>query len=139
MAKYAAKGLTLQYENPPLTWVTVPNVGDISLNLGEADEIDVTTHDSPGGFREFIAGFKNAAEFTIPLVYDPALTTHAYLRTQMGGVAVPFRVGLPMVSALARFNFSGLIRGFEVGAAVDGRLEATVTVKPTGDMTYTTA
>lgn len=136
MAKYAAKGAILKYENPASTWNTIPAVGDFELDLGDTEEIDVTTHDSAGSFRETVNGFKAPAEISFPLVYDPANTHHEYLRANHGGTAVGFQVILPDAGA-ATFEFEAIIKGFRVSAPVDGRLEATVTVKPTGAITFT--
>jgi predicted secreted protein len=136
MAKYAAKGAQLHYENPSSTWVPVINIGDFTLNLGDTEQIDVTTHDSAGSYREFLNGFKNAADFSVPLVYDPAAISHEYLRAAHGGTAKSFRVTLPD-SGNAQFFFDGIVTGFEVGLPVDGALGSSVTIKPTGAITFT--
>jgi predicted secreted protein len=135
MAKYAAKGAQLHYENPASTWVLVTALGDFTLNLGETEQIDVTTHDSAGSYREFLNGFKNASEFSPVLKYDPVATSHEYLRAAHGGTAKSFRVTLPDAGN-AQFFFDGIVTGFEVSAPVDGALEATVTIKPTGEITF---
>lgn len=135
MAKYAAKGAIIKVEISAVA-TTIPAVGDFELDLGDAEEIDVTTHDSAGSYREFVNGFKNAAEISFPIVYDPANATHEYLRANHAGAAQTFQIVLPDAGA-ATFDFDALIKGFRVSAPVDGRLEATVTIKPTGDIVFT--
>lgn len=135
MPKYAAKGTILEYENPPSTWVPVPATGDYEVDLGETEQIDVTTHDSAGSYREFINGFKNAAEIAFPIIYDPANVAHEYLRAAHGGAAINLRVTLPDAGN-ATFTFAALVTGFRVGVPVQGALGATVTVKPTGAITF---
>lgn len=136
MAKYAAKGASISYENPASTWNVIPAVGDFELDLGDTEEIDVTTHDSAGSYRETVNGFKAPAEISFPIVYDPAEADHEYLRANHGGTAKAFKIILPDAGN-AQFAFSAIIKGFRVSAPVDGRLEATVSVKPTGDITFT--
>ena len=135
MAKYAAKGAILKYENPASTFNVIPAVGDFELDLGDTEEIDVTTHDSTGSFRETVNGFKAPSEISFPLVFDPANTHHLYLQTNHGATAVTFQVILPDDGA-ATYEFDAIIKGFRVSAPVDGRLEATVTVKPTGAISF---
>lgn len=136
MAKYAAKGAIIKYENPASTFNVIPAVGDFELDLGDTEEIDVTTHDSAGSYRETVNGFIAPAEISFPLVYDPADTHHAFLLTNHGGSALTFQVILPDTGA-GTFEFDAIIKGFRVSAPVDGRLEATVSIKPTGAIVFT--
>jgi predicted secreted protein len=114
----------------------VVSVGDFELDLGDTEEIDVTTHDSSGSYRETVNGFKAPADISIPLTYQPEATSHAYLLAAHGGTAETFRVILPDAGAQT-FEFDAIVKGFRVSAPVDGKLEATVTIKPTGDFTIT--
>lgn len=135
MPKYAAKGTKLQITITS-TLTDIPALRDISLGVGQADLLDATTHDSSGSFREFINGFKDSDEATYTIVYDPANAVHEAIRAAHGGASVAFALVLPDAGN-ATFAFSALVRTFTVNAPVDGILEASFTLKPTGAITFT--
>ena len=45
--------------------ITIGNLTSIGEVGADADEIDVTTLDSTGGYREYISGFKDAGEIAL--------------------------------------------------------------------------
>ena len=135
MAKYSAKGTKLQVTISGVL-TDIPALRDITLGVGQTDLLDATTHDSTGSFREFLNGFKDSDESTYTIVYDPANATHEFIRAAHGGAAVVFAMVLPDAGA-ATFTFSALVRSFTVNAPVDGVLEASFTLKPTGEVTFT--
>jgi predicted secreted protein len=136
MAKTAAKGTVLAYENPSTTWNTIPNVGDFDIPLiGTKDEIDVTTHDSSGGFEETILGIARTQSFTVPLIWDGTNTHHAYLRTAAAAdTLVAFKVTCVDTKVL---TFSGYVKGITLSNPVNGAFSATVEVKISGNVTFT--
>lgn len=136
MAKKAAKGTVLAYENPPATWVTVVSVGDFDIPLiGTKDEIDVTTHDSSGGFEETLLGIARTQSFTVPLIWDGTATSHAYLRTAAAAdTLVSFKVTCVDTKVL---TFSGYVKGITLSNPVNGAFTATVEVKVSGIVTFT--
>ena len=117
------------------TPTAIPSLLDFELDLGETEEIDVTTHDSTGDTREFVNGFKNPADMTIPIVFDADDTVHQYLQAAHGGAAEDFVLTLPNTGA-ATYTFSALVKGFSIASPVDGRQEATMTLKPTGAIVF---
>lgn len=75
MAKFTGRGAELLLD----TGTTTPSyraigqiaeIGDIAIT---SDEVEVTTLDTVGGFRDFIQGFKDAGECEINVMSDPAL------------------------------------------------------------------
>lgn len=62
--------------SPGNTFETIANVTNISGPDRKRETIDVTAHDSPGGWMEFIGGLKDGGEVQLDINYDPAETTH---------------------------------------------------------------
>ena len=67
MAGTRSTGTTFGFEKKEeeLTDITVGNLSSIGEVGGDSDEIDVTTLDSTGGYREFLQGFKDAGEIVL--------------------------------------------------------------------------
>lgn len=61
---------------PTEVFTTVANVTSISGPERTRETIDVTAHDSPGGWMEFIGGLKDGGEISLDINYDPAELTH---------------------------------------------------------------
>jgi predicted secreted protein len=61
---------------PGTTFETIANVTSISGPERKRETIDVTAHDSPGGWMEFLGGLKDGGEVSLDVNYDPAETTH---------------------------------------------------------------
>ncbi|MFM9563246.1 MULTISPECIES: phage tail tube protein [Streptomyces] len=61
------------------SFVTVGNVDDISGPGRSREAIEVTAHDSPDQYREFVKGLKDGGEVTLTINYDPANATHSAL------------------------------------------------------------
>lgn len=61
---------------PGTTYETIANVTNISGPERKRETIDVTAHDSPGGWMEFLGGLKDGGEIQLDINYDPAETTH---------------------------------------------------------------
>lgn len=61
---------------PGTTFETIANVTNIGGPERTRETIDVTSHDSPGGWMEFIGGLKDGGELSCDINYDPAEVTH---------------------------------------------------------------
>lgn len=133
MAKLAAKGTILAYENPSSTWNTIPGVQDFEFPLGEKEEIDVTTHDSPGNADETVLGISTREAFDVAMVWDGTNTHHAALVTRHGAdTATVFKI---TAKDTKTYTFTGLIKNISLSFPVRGAQTATVTIKPTGAIT----
>lgn len=62
--------------DPGTTFETIANVTNIGGPERTRETIDVTSHDSPDGWMEFIGGLKDGGELTCDINYDPAELTH---------------------------------------------------------------
>src|ERR1700754_2400702 len=61
---------------PGNVFATIANVTNISGPDRKRETIDVTAHDSPDGWMEFIGGLKDGGEVQLDINYDPGETTH---------------------------------------------------------------
>lgn len=61
---------------PGTTFVLIANVTNIGGPARKRETIDVTSHDSPEQWMEFIGGLKDGGEISLDINYDPAETTH---------------------------------------------------------------
>lgn len=63
-------------DNAGTVFTTIANVTSIGGPERSRDTIDVTAHDSPGGWMEFIGSLKDGGEISCDINYDPAELTH---------------------------------------------------------------
>lgn len=54
------------------TWVRIPEARGVAIPSVTTEYQEVTNLDSPGGFREFIKGLKDAGEISFPMGYTAA-------------------------------------------------------------------
>lgn len=137
MAKYSAFGTKFSRVTAPAADLAqVMSITGPGLAL---DTVDVTSHDSPGGWEEVVGTILRSGEISMDLVYDP---THATHRNLAGGLiyiltsktAAVYSLTFPD-AGLTVWQFTALCTRFEVSAAVDGALTASVTFKVTGQPT----
>jgi len=139
MAKYAAKGAILAVATiaAPTVFNTIPGVKDFNLPIGSADTIDVTSHDSAGGYKEYVNGLMDSADITIPCVWDGSQAQHAALVAALqAGTILPYKI-TGKESTAKVYTFSGLVKAIDISWPIAGAQEATLTIKPTGAITIT--
>lgn len=61
---------------PTEAFATIANVTNISGPARSRETLDVTAHDSPDGWMEFIGGLKDGGEVSLDINYDPDEVTH---------------------------------------------------------------
>jgi predicted secreted protein len=140
MTRYAAKGTLLKKQNTgsPAGYTTIAQIfGGPDGPSYSADELDVTDHSSAGGFREFIAGLKDAGEVSGELHFDPSNGTHDDATGLIGeledGSVKNYQILFPDSSTV---TFAAIVTAFEPSAPVDGKLTASFTLKVSGKPTW---
>jgi len=113
---------------PTETFTAVADVTNIDVLDASADTTDVSSHDSPGQWREFVGGMKDGGELSFDINYDPAL--HGTIFAAIG-VETNMKITLTD-SGAAVVAFAGIANGFQAQAPFDDKLSASVTVKVTG-------
>ncbi len=141
MAKESSFGATLSADYAAgSTYVAVAQIRSIKPPKVENEEIDVTTHDSSGGFRNFIGvPIKDAGEVELEIVWDPALATHKnaaggllYAAMQNPPTVAAWKIVLPDAAGTI-WTFPGFVKTFEPGdLTVDNEMTAKVVIRVSG-------
>lgn len=122
-------------------FAAIASVSDISGPERSREEIEVTAHDSPDKYKEFVKGLKEAGEVTITLNYDPGQSTHRDLDADFEEEAPRDYqlVVLPGDADQLTVDFSGLITGLSEAYPVDDKMECEATFRITGKANRTYA
>lgn len=140
MAKYAGRGVGLNVDG-----MDVPNFSSISSSGGEAERIDVTTHDTVGRYREFRSSFASEITITFDIMYDPCDPGHQHLiELFQTGQVVPVIVEMwgvpeqtPEVTDAPVITFNGFISAFPIPAfPIDGPWTVTVSITLAGELAW---
>lgn len=134
MAKRAL-GTKLKIGNTsPVTVAGLTSIGGLELS---ADTIDVTTLDSDGGYREFIAGFKDAGEVSLEgyLELDQGKGQKDLYDLFENGDVQDFTIEFP--DNMGSWKFKGVVTGFSTGADLEDPLSFSSTIKVSGKPTLT--
>ena len=132
MAKVRALGTTIKFGAALIGGLT--SIGEVSP---EAEELDATTLDSAGGYREFIQGFKDSGELSLTGYFDKSDVCQTAIRTGFGtGTAAATVITFPSTNGVA--TFQAWVKAFSLGAAdVDGIVGFSATLRITGAVTLT--
>ena len=149
MAEYTAFGTILAFgngESPSEEFTTLAQVKDISGPSMTRETIDVTNHQSPSGYAEFLASLIDGGEVTFACEYDPEDATHdgttglLYLMGQ--NTTRNWRLIFPVESDTPGYyeglQFAALVTGWNPGAPVKGSLTVDVTLKVAGAVSQST-
>jgi predicted secreted protein len=132
--KYAAFGAKLQYETAvPTVFADIAGIRDMSGPGVSGDVVDVTTHDSPSAFREFLKTVIDPGEVSFDIVYDPedaagqgALEDESVARTFK-----TYRVVYNTTGAKT-WEFNACVTQLEPNQPVEGEISASVSLKLSG-------
>lgn len=136
MAKTHAYGTTLTWDSELVAGLNAINGISIS-----ADTVEVTTHDSADGYKEFIPGLLDAGEITLEgfFSYTDAAGQQAML-TDMNARSTKTGVITFPVSTGTTWTFSGMLTSLKLGdAPVDGAIAFSATIKISGKPTLAVA
>ena len=118
-------------EQTDLTIADLTTIGEFGI---ESEEIDVTTLDSTGGYKEYIAGSKDAGEVAIA-GFTKSETNIAALNTLASSQAVEeWTVTYPDGAV---WTFDAFVKSFKEGeSSVDGVRNFSGSLRITGEPTY---
>jgi len=148
MAGVAAFGTSLSRgqgdtDPGPETFDPIANITSLSGPSMSRDTIDVTAHDSPNKYMEFVASLIDGGEVTCDINWDPAdesLDSANTTTTLMGDLEdtepINYAIAFPDGS---KFAAALLITGFEFEANFDDKLSASLSFKVSGLPTFTAA
>lgn len=119
----------------PENFTTVSEVRSISGPTLTTDILDVTSHESQGGVREFKAGLIDPGELTFDLAFQPGEPTHGtkagLQRDQLARTVRNYHLVFPPGIGFT-WAFLGLITGLPLTFPTDEVITASVTIKVTG-------
>lgn len=124
-----ALGTVLKYGQTVVGKLT--SVGEIAP---DSEELDVTTLDSEGGYREYLQGFRDSGEVEVEGFHEKGdagqtALRAAYASGTAGAVEVDFPDG-------TKVTFNAFVKGYTLGAAeVDGAVGFGATLRITGGVT----
>jgi hypothetical protein len=128
-----AQGMELRIGNggSPETFAAIPEIKTFSGPGGSATVIDVT--DLSSAAKEKRMGLADEGQLSFTINYIPTNQQHADLREARATRAeTSFKLVFTDDSPSTNWDFSGFVTGFSVSGAVDGVVEATVTIEITG-------
>jgi predicted secreted protein len=113
--------------------VLLGGLTDIPAPSFTRETLDVTAHDSPNGFREFIGGLKDPGEMACALNWTPGNDTHDIIIAMMDeDVPRVFEVTFTQVDPAVTCTFTASLTTFEPTGPVEGQLTASLTLRVTG-------
>jgi hypothetical protein len=116
----------------PEVFTTIPEVSDVNAPNVKTDLNDVTSHDSPGAFREFLPGLHDGETITAPYNWVPSNAIHVQLRVDAYASTLRnFKITFPD-TAHQTVSFAGYVIGTGNTAKMGDPLKGTVQVKVTG-------
>lgn len=129
----ATSGVGTAFKVGTKTVGSLSSIGGLSLS---ADTIDTTALDTEGGYRTFVAGFKDGGEVAISGFFDYATESNQqelYTLFQSGeveGFSIVFPSGIG-----ATWTFNGVVTAFETGIELEDAVSFNTTVKVSGKPT----
>lgn len=138
MAATRSQGTTLKYTPEGGAQVTVGRLTSVGEIQPDSEELDVTTLESTGGYREYLQGFRDSGELEISGYHDGGDAGQKALRTAYSsGVIGAFEVAFPDGSTV---SFSGFVKSHTIGSAeVDGAIGFGATIRISGPVVVTEA
>jgi predicted secreted protein len=122
--------------SPGNVFETMANVHNISGPERSRETIEVTAHDSPEQWREFIGGLKDGGEVQLDVNYDPAELTHDIDDDLDDRTPRNYRVViLPGDEDEHTWSFKGIMTNVGDEFPFDDKMGRSITIKVTGKPT----
>lgn len=130
-----SQGMTIKRGDgaSPEVFTIIPEVRSITGPDGSATEIDVT--DLSSSAKEFRMGLQDNGSITLDMMYIPANTVHAGLRTDRQNRTLRNFQLLFTDSPATTWSFSAYVQGFSVTNEVDSTTNASITLRISGTIT----
>lgn len=128
------QGTLLQYSTDGVTYTTIAELSEIGdVSFGEADDIDVTTHDSPDGHREFIRGLIDAGEISFTGIWEAAASQQTPItRLQTGPTSSLDYIKVIFAGSLGTFTARGYVKNASLNPNLDDKMELSGAIKISG-------
>lgn len=110
----------------------IAQITSIGVPGMEVDDIDVTTMLSTNGWKEFVAGLKDAGEITLQLLYHKTLTNT--IEGRLGEANETWTITFP---DSATFACSGYVKSLGIESPMEDKISQSCTIKLSGEPTFT--
>jgi len=130
MAAIFAKGTQLKVGDGAAIegFTLIPGIRTITGPSMSADVIDITSHDTPGGFRDKMQGLKDWGMLSFELLWDPGAAKHQQLFDDyVAGTVRHYQLTYPDVGGTT-LSFSGFVANNPTSAPFDGALTKTAEI-----------
>lgn len=129
----AGVGTTFARSLNGTTYTTIGEINSITGPTMSRDTIDTTALDTEGGYRTFIAGFRNPGTLTLNMNFTQ--TTYGLMKADFETNAPRYyRITLPDTEA-TQLEFQGLVTELPLTIPTDDKVTANVTIQITGQVT----
>jgi len=119
------------------TYTVVANIENMGIPEFEKLVAEITSHDSPGRYAEYIStGKRKLNEFTLGLIWDPSSATHAALIAAFDSDDAS-NMRITDAESLETIAFAGIVTKIGRVAEQEEGYKADVTIQPTGQPTIT--
>ena len=114
-------------------WENISEISNIGGPTKSRDTIEVTNLDSTGGYREFIAGFRDAG--TVPLTMNFTRATYDIMNDDFeDDTKQNYEIVIPD-SDSTTLEFVGLVTELGLAIPMDDKISADATIKISGAVT----
>ncbi|MFG2670485.1 phage tail tube protein [Streptomyces sp. NPDC048445] len=114
----------------PEVFTAIANLTNVDDGGRTRTTIDVTAHDSPNQYMEFVGGLIDPGEVTVDINYDPAV--HDVLEADLEDTDPRnYQIVFPD-TAETTFSFAAVMTGFSKSAPYDDKLSGSLTFKVSG-------
>jgi len=114
-------------------WANLAEINSITGPTMTRDFIDVTSLDSTGGYREFIAGFRDAGTISLSMNFTRA--TYDAFKADFEDPSSHFYEICLSDGELTTLEFEGLVTECPITIPTDDKITADVTIKISGPVT----
>ncbi len=122
----------------PENFTTIAEVTDINGPNISVDTVDVTSHSSPGAYKEYIVSLIEPGEVRFTVNFIPTDATHGLtsglLKDLQDRTLRNFQLVFPDATSTT-YAFSAYVTGFQIKEPTTDVLGADVTLKITGQIT----
>ncbi len=131
MAKIVSFGTSVSVASNIIGGLTGVDIPETDIN-----DVETTTHDTPGGNRTYAGGLKDGGVMTLSGLYDIENAGQAYLRNKdnQGGEPVACTV---VFSDGSEAEFEAVVKGYGVSVDLDGSVVFTSSLRISGPVDYT--
>jgi Phage major tail protein 2. len=130
MSKRATRSIGTQIRIGTKIIGDLTSIGSPSV---DTEEIDVTTLDSAGAYREFIPGFKDAGELNISGFFVPTDEGQAALYEALeSGETQQFEILYPSKTGGASWSFPGFVKTYTVNTDLEEAIGIEATIRVSG-------